>query len=1040
MSALSAWFTKNPVAANLVMFLILIFGFFTLKTMRIEGFPAIPSSTITITTFYPGANAKQVDEGVTRKIEKALEGMPGLKKISSFSSKDYSEVSAEKISKYDMDRFQNDISSRVESIFNLPGMAERPVVSRDDYSIEALLVQVYGETDSKTLQDVSQQVRERLISDPEISKLDLFGLYDKELVIQPNLMKMEALNLSISDISYAIQENSSDNKSGMLKSKSGTILVKTVKKAENIKEFRNLPIITTQQGTTIYLHEIAEVNEEFQDLEYVSRFQGKPAVGIQIFTGKKGHLLKISDAANKIIEEMKRELPENIEIRIWGDYSVYMRDRLALLGENAWQGLLIVFVLLAIFLEFKLAFWVAMGVPISIAGTLAIMGDRFLGYSLNDITTFGMIIVLGILVDDAIVVGESVYDEQKKNSDAIQATIKGVHKVSTATVFGCFTTIAAFYPLLMINNDLGKVFASFAVVVIVSLLVSLFESKFILPAHLAAIKFSNTKPRNFITKNWKKIQDFAKDLLTYVNEKVYTPLLTFCLKFKYSVIMVFLTIAFIGVSLIFNGWIRTVFFPEVPGQIITVSIEMKQGSSISQLIDNIDLVEEKANEINQHYMTENNTEEPVIVNLMSAVTGDNSAMIFAELQPEEKRKMETMETLRQWRDKVSIRNNVRSMNFSGSEDTGGGFALNVSAGNNALTESAAKDVVKYLKTIGGIYNVRTNVKSGQTQVDLKLKPKADYIGISKDNLYSQISDYFGGREIQRLQQDTEEVKVRVILPNHNRSYLKDLTEIKIKLDNGNWIPLSSIADFVTSFAPAGIYRKNSQRIVSVYATLDKEKISATEVMTLVNQNLTKDLESKYKGLKIAGAGELEEISELKTELIFALIAIIILIYTFLAIPLKSYTHPLVIMSVIPFGIVGASIGHLIMNKPLSLLSFFGMMAVMGIVVNDSLVMLSRFTELREEGLNYKEALIQAGSSRFRAILLTTLTTVCGLLPLLTETSEQAQYLIPAAISLAFGELFATPITLFIVPVLIDISNDVKKSVRSFFSFKYSRVH
>lgn len=1026
MHALSRWFTKNPVAANLLMMLVLIAGIFTIQSIRIEGFPALPPSSVTIDTLYPGASAEQVDQGIARKIEKALEGMPGIKKISSFSEENLSSVSVQKVSGFSMDRFQNEIESRVNAVSNLPRLAERPTITRDEFNVEALLVQVYGNIDDQTLQKMGRDVKDALLAHPKITKMITFGLLSHEIRIEVDDAKLRAHGITLRDVSQAIERASLDYHAGSIDSSAGKVIIRADQKSFNYEEFASIPLLIHADGTRLLVRDVAEVIDGFKKDNRFARFQRTPSVGMLVYTSSKGHLIEVSEAAHDVLEEMRPQLPQGVKVDIWGESSVYMKDRLFLLATNGCQGLLIVFVLLALFLNIKLAFWVAMGIPLSLAGTLVVMGDRFLSYSLNDITTFGMIIVLGILVDDAVVVGESVFETRGEIKDPIEGTIQGVHRVSTATVFGCFTTVAAFYPLLLIKNDIGKIFASFSVVVIVSLIISMLESKLILPAHLAAVNVRSSSSAKGISRFWEKVQSIMSSCLMAVNHGVYRPLLEKALRHRYSTLVIILTLAICGISVIFNGWIRTVFFPEVPGQIITVKLQMRSGSPLNLTMANIIALEKAAEHINTEAMAEFHTEEPPIARLMTAMSGPFKAEIYAELQPEKHRGLETMATIKRWRNRVGALEGVEELSFSGSFETGGGFIIELGARDDAILQDAVQRFSTALKQIEGIHDIRDDFKQGSPQIRLRLKPEAQHLGLRAVDLASQIGDAFGGLEVQRIQRGSDEVNVYVKYKEQRRRYMRDILDTRIQTDQGQWLPLALVANIESGYVPASVNRQNGRRVVEVRASLDKERISPSEAFEWIKKNVSPELKSLYPELTVTGAGELEEIGELKGGMQRALIMILILIYALLAVPLKSYWQPVVIMSVIPFGFVGAVIGHWVNGFPLSILSFFGMMAVIGVVINDSLVMLTRFNDLREKGRPLHESLVMAGGSRFRAIILTTVTTVCGLMPLLFETSEQAQYLIPAAISLAWGELLATPITLFLVPVLTYILNDVSR--------------
>ena len=1023
---LSAWFTRNPVAANLLMLLALAGGVFAIQTIRIEGFPALSPGSVTITTVNPGASARQVDQGISRKIEKSLEGMAGIKKISSFSEQNISTVWVQKASRFDLNRFQNEIQERVSSIADLPRQAERPSIRRDEFKVEALLVQIYGDADTATLQKVARNIKDELLAHPKITKIEPFGLLSPEIRIEVDNDRLQAENLSLGDIGAAIERSSLDYRMGSIESDNGRVVLRADSKAAGFRDYAALPLMTLSDGSTLLIGDVADVVGGFAEENRFARFQRQPSVGLQIYTSKKGHLLEVSEAAHQVVDNIRHQLPDNIKVDIWGEYAGYMKTRLSLLAANFMWGLLIVFSLLAVFLNLRLAFWVAMGIPISLAGTLMLMGDRFFGYSLNEITTFGMIIVLGILVDDAVVVGESVFASRRKINNPVEGTIHGVKQVSTATIFGSLTTVAAFLPLLLIDNDLGKLFAGFSVVVVIALLLSLVESKLILPAHLAAIRINTAQPsKRSIPRIWQRIQFLANTFLSFANQTIYQPALQRTLRHRYAAILILLTLALCSISIISNGWVRTVFFPEVPGQTISVTLEMVGGSPLSLTHTNIDAIEQAATELNSEVEAELHTKAPPLAKIMTAMTGPLTALIFAELQPEDKRQLKTMETLARWRKKVGVLEGVESLSFSGSLESTGGFDIELDSRDEAVLESAATHFAKSLAKLDGVSDIRDDIKQGKPQIRLKLKPAARHLGLTAEDLAQQIGDGFGGLEVQRVPRDGEEVRVFIKYKKQRRRYTEDLLKIRIQTEKGQWIPLSSVASIKTGSTPSVVLRQNGRRVASIHASLDKKIIGPSEAFKWIEEHIKPEFKQLYPGVNIRGAGELEEISELKGGMVRITLMILLLIYSLLAVPLKSYWQPFVIMSVIPFGFVGAVVGHLFTGTSLSILSFFGMMVVMGVVVNDSLVMMTRFNALKQRGEKLQVSLIQAGGSRFRAIFLTTATTVCGLIPLLLETSEQAQYLIPAALSIAWGELFATPVTLLIVPVLINVGDDLR---------------
>ena len=1024
MHYLSNWFTKNPVAANLMMALILIAGYLSFSGIRIEGFPKIAPDSVTISVLYPGASPEQVDLSVSQKIERSLEGLPGTKRTTSFSGDSYGFVQVQKEPGYDFDRFVEDIKTRVDAIYNLPQLAERPVIARDEFKFPALIVQVFGDVDLDVLQKVSRRVKNELLAQPEISKLQQWGDRDYEISVNLDPVQLEKYGLSQDFVSQRISEHSLLFRSGQLKTQGGNIRVRADKQGFQWQDFAEIPIVDNQDGTRILLKDIANVNDGFELGDGQVRYQGLPSIGMEIIIDGKGNLLTVSDVAKDTIARLKKELPQGLDIDIWANQSIYISDRLELLRSNAIQGLFLVFILLAIFLNIKLAFWVAAGIPIAVAGTLAVMGLDRIDYSLNDITTFGMIIVLGILVDDAVVVGESVYSERGKIADPIKGTQAGVAKVSTATVFGVLTTIAAFYPMLLIENALGKVLASFAGVVIIALVFSLLESKLILPAHLAQTSIIKGSDNNIFHRYWNKIQNFFGSGLDFINIKIYKPLLSILLKYRYATIIVFFTLATVTIGMIFSGKIKTVFFPDIPGSLITVTMEMDQRSPYTLTVKNADKIEKAAQEVNDDLMREFDLERPPIARIMTAINDTTEMELYAELLPENLRGTGTVDIVNRWRETTGQLEGVEMLNFSGSEATGGGFALRLSSPYGEDLNRGVKQITQTLESIPGVFDVRNDLKGGEAEVFIRLKDEARNLGLTDELIARQIGNGYGGFEVQRVQRGSDEVKVMVRFDDKQRSSLNHLRQSRIQTESGNWVPLIAVADFESRYTPSVLWRRNAKRSAIISANLDKNRITPGEIFDWLGKDTLPKVQQQFAGFELAPAGELEEEGEIRGGLVKALILTMVLIYALLAIPLKSYWQPFVIMCVIPFGFAGAAMGHLIMDIPLSILSFFGMLALAGIVVNDSLVMLTRYNQMRNDGMSQHQALVEAGSSRFRAIFLTTVTTVAGLMPLLSETSEQAQYLKPAAVSLAYGEIFATAITLIAVPIVLSIFSDI----------------
>ena len=1028
MHAMTGWFIRNPVAANLMMALILFLGVMTIFTIRIEGFPRIPPDSIQITTEYNGATAEQVDELVTRKIEQALEGLEGVRSITSRSGDSTSYVSVRRAGGQDLQRLLDKVRLRIDAVTGLPANVRRPVIDAAGFDFPALYVNLHGATDPATLQTLARRLKENLLSQPELSRLNIWGLIPREMRIEVLPERLRQLNLTVSDVVSAIQTNSLDFQAGTLRTAGGNIYLRADDRARYAADYAKLPAVERADGSTVPLSDIATITDTFVDGDFLFRLNGDATVGMEILIGQKENLLEISKVVNRIVADFAPQLPAGIQATVWGDSANYISDRLNLLTSNGVQGLLLVLLVLSIFLNVRLAFWVAMGIPISVMGALAVAGTKWVDYSLNDVTTFGLIIALGILVDDAVVVGESVYEERRKTKDPIVGTENGVNKVAVATVFGVLTTIAAFFPMLLIDNPLGKVLAGFSGIVILSLIFSLIESKFILPAHLAHTQL-DAKPRYLLTRGWAKVQNAAQAGLNWVRDNLYLPALVTSLRHRYAVLIVFLAAGLLGLGLIEKGKIKIVFFPDVPGQIITVNLEMDARAPFSLTRDNVQRIEDLGNELNIELQGSAALDTPPIRTMFVIISGAESAQIYAELSPViERPGVETLDIAREWQRRTGQIEGATELEFAGSEELGGGFQLQLLSKDPDLLGEASADLRNFLADINGISNLRDTMAGGQPELRLRIRPEARNLGFSAETLASQIGYAFGGAEVQRIRRDSSEIRVLVQNARPARNTVDDLLQTRLRSDTGAWVPLTTVAEVNGGYVAGMKHRLNGQTVNTVAAAIDRSVVSPAEVAQAVTEQMVPLLAQKYPSVQVSFGGELEEMGEIQGGLLRALLLASVLIYVLMAVPLKSYFQPLIILAIIPFGFVGAAIGHLIMGLPLSLFSFFGMLALTGVVVNDSLVLITRYNQNCTSGMDVIAALQEAGIGRFRAIFLTTATTVIGLLPLLTETSEQAQYLIPAAASLAFGEIFGTALMLILVPILIAIGDDIRTAV------------
>ncbi|WP_035479205.1 efflux RND transporter permease subunit [Aliagarivorans marinus] len=1016
MNSLTRWFLDNPVAANLLMAFILISGLLTYQSMRVEIFPQIAPTRLSIEVSYPGGTASQVDQGITQRIEEAISGVAGIKSIVSQSHSGYALVQVEKKSATDLDKLMEDVRNQLESIVGFPEQAERPKIYRDEFGNLASFVIVHG-GDPTLLQSVSTQVQKALQKHPAISQVSNLGKRKRELVIAPDLNALQKYDLSLITLAEQINQWSLEYRSGELNTARGRITLRGDAYADNLRALQNLPIVVTEHSQ-IRLGDIASIERSHQQTDSLVRYMGKEAVVLMLSTSQKDNLLQVSDATGEVLKALEPTLPNGIELAVMADMKPYIEDQLDLLGTNAWQGLLIVIVVLGLFLEMRLAFWVAMGILISIAGAVALMGLPMTDYSINDITLFGMILVLGILVDDAVVVGESIHHAKQRIADPKQAALKGVESVAVATVYGVLTTIAAFSPMLWIDNELAKVLAGFSAVVIFALIFSLIESKFILPSHLA-YPVSTSKPRG-IAALLAYLRKHCIGALDSFSERIYQPLLAAALKLRWSSLLLFISLMLAAYTALLDGSIRAVFFPEIPGRYATLKVEMDQDAALELTHLNSQALEDAAMRANRQLQHDYQLQAPPIRQSIVSVEGARSIELTLELSKEALANIPSEQFLAQWQQQTGSLEGSYSMRYALADEPAGGTALTVSADDLALARHVAKELKPQLAALHGVHDVYDDSQGGKRQLQLTLNQRGIQLGIDQRRLAVIAGGAFGDLELHRLLDQGEESVVVVRFPEHARKTLAQLKQTPVYLGKDHYVSLGEISDFSFTRETEVLHRRNREPVVTIYWRQDRSQSSPEQVWQQVQSDILPTLSQQYPGIEVAAVGEFAEMSSVQQGFKKAMLLTLLLIYVLLAIPLKSYWQPLIIMSVIPFGFAGAIYGHGLMGLPVSLLSMFGMMAMTGVVINDSLVLMTRFNQLHREGMPLQQALLSAGKSRLRAIFLTTVTTVCGLLPLLSESSEQAQYLKPAAVSLVFGELLATPITLILVPLLLSL--------------------
>lgn len=1011
-----AWFTKNHVAANLLLISILLAGLFSLFTqIPLEVFPTIQTERVNVSVSLRGSTPEDVEKGVTIRIEEAVQDLEGVKRISSRSSEGSSSVSIEIENSYDPRELLADIKSRVDSINTFPVDAEKPIVSLAEWKSEVIAVTVssiYGEKETLAY---AETVRDELLRDPSITQVELSGVRDYELSIEVSQDVLRQYSLSLADISSAIASSSSDVSAGNLKTEGGDVLIRSKGQAYRKDEFAKIVIKNQADGSIIRLGDIAAINDGFEETPVRTRFNGKQAAFIDVYRIGPQSAIDVADAVKNYIDVQQKSLPEGFELSYWDDESELVKARIATLSTNALQGGILVLALLTLFLRPAIAFWVFIGIPVSFMG--AFLAMPFFGVSLNVMSLFGFILVLGIVVDDAIVTGENVYTHMKTAESGEQAAIRGTEEVATPVTFGVLTTVAAFLPLAFIEGPRGALFAQIPVVVIPVLLFSLIESKFVLPAHLKYLKLRNEK--NDPSKLERFQQRFA-DGFEHAILKYYQPLLNLALRNKLATISFFVGVCLIILTLITSGWTKFVFFPRIPSETVRATLTFPAGTPFEVTNKYIIDMSDKAKDLKEKYRDEDG--QSVILNILATTGGrggsSNSGSVRFEITPAETRdsSITSQELVSEWRELIGIIPGAESVTFRAEFGrTSSPIDVQLNGSSIATLEKVADKVKQRLATYPTVYEIADSMSDGKEELEIELTDQGLALGLNRVDVSQQVRNSFFGAQVQRIQRGRDDVRVMVRLPIEERRSVADLRDILIKTPAGGTVPLSHIATLVPGKSPSTINRIDRYRTLNVTADVEKGNTNMTVLQADLKAYLD-ELVQQYPGVTHSLEGEAKEQRESFGSLAWGLLFVFFIIYALLAIPFKSYMQPIIVMSVIPFGMIGAVMGHWIMGMDLSIMSLLGMLALVGVVVNDSLVLVDFINKKRAEGGELLEAVKQAGASRFRPVMLTSITTFIGLMPLLFEKATQAQFLIPMAVSLGFGIIFATFITLLLVPV------------------------
>ena len=1038
-----AWFAANHVAANLLMILIIVAGLISLSSIRKETNPEFELNTIQIRVPYLGAAPQEVEEGVVIKIEEAIQDLEGIKRIRSTSREGSGTVVVEVNPDVDLTQVLGDVKLRVDAISTFPVLTENPVISKQEMRNPVIMIALNGDLNELTRKQLGNEIRDELLQMPSVNTVVFFGNRPYEISIEVSEHTLREYGLTMSEISQAIRSSSIDMPGGTIKSDSGDILLRTEGQVYTGQDFGALVLRTFPDGTRLTLGDIANVNDGFVEVDRYGRFNGRPTATLQVVAGSQQNEIETATAVKKYIAEKSSSLPDGIRMDVWIDLPKYLEGSLNRMENNIISGALLVFVVLSLFLRMKVAFWVIVGLPVSFLGALWLMPAW--PVTINTISLFGFIIVLGIVVDDAIIIGESAYTKIRADGHTLDNVIQGAHRVAIPATFGVLTTIAAFAPMLLIGGVVAPFFEAMAVVVILCLAFSLVESKLILPSHLVQAHIPPIdeddlfnpqreirwyrRPSRFFLKIQRHVQHGLQSLI----HNYYKPWLERAVDNRGLTLAGSFAILILTFGLMTSGIARVVIFPDFAQDFIRVSLEMQSGTAPQVRNAAISRVEGALLELNREYVEEHPDSLPIIQNIGAFTRGDTGGILFVEIPFTEDRPFEMKEVTQMWRDRVGEIPGMKDLKFSAAGHLGGDAPLSfkLSGSNYDALEGAAAELTEELASYEGLFDISNSATSGSDEIKLKIKPEAEALGLTMSSLGRQVRQAFYGEEAQRIQRGKDELRVMVRYPLEERRSVADLENMRIRTPDGDEVPFHSVAEISFGKGYSSISRLNRERTVTVSSDLDPEQVEPQEIIRAMSEEYIPELLARYPGVKYGLEGSSQDQADFMAKIAMALVVALFLIYALIAIPLHSYSQPLIIMSVIPFGAIGAVIGHIIMGKAISMFSLFGLIALAGVVVNDSLIMVDFINKARAKGVAIRDAVIESGTARFRAIVLTSFTTAAGLLPILFETSPQAQAIIPTAISIAYGIIFATIITLFLIPALYMLLEDLFGRSRQF---------
>ena len=1038
MSRVIAWFVHNPVAANLLMVVLVAGGLLALPAIHQEEFPSIETDLIRISVEYLGAAPEEVEQGVCIRIEEQIEGTPDLDRISSLAVEGACVVTVELVTGADSAAALDEIKNRVDGISTFPLESEAPVVSLVVMTNRVIQLAITGDADERTLVELAKRVREEIAALPGVSQVDLNFARPYEIAIEISEETLRRHELTFDAVAEAVRRWSLDLPGGSVKTAGGEILLRTQGQAYWGADFEKVVVLTRPDGTTVTLEEIAAVRDGFEDVDLGARLDGRPAALIQVKRIGDEDIVAIANQVHAYVASGPSWLPEGVQIVAFDDEAASLEQRLDVLLSNARTGLALVLLILGLFLRFRLAVWVAAGVPISFLGGLMLFPAA--GLSISTLSVMAFILVLGIVVDDAIVVGESVYTQERRGLDQVSAAIRGAQEVYVPVIFGVLTTVAAFLPIMLVPGPMGRFFGVIGLTAILCLMFSLLESQLVLPAHLAHRRASSRGGGpNRLVAIWQSLQGTLGDGLERFGSETYRRFIERAIEFRYVVLACAVGVLLVSVALFASGRLRYQFFPAVEGDIVYATLTMPPGTPAEVTEAAVLQIETAAWQLRRELEGENGN--PVVRMLttvgnfqtrdgppdLSVKTGGSHlAEVSLELIPGDSRSFGGHELAQRWRELTGgVPDAVQLVFTADAFSAGKPVDISLRGGSIETLTAAASAVKIQLAGYPGLSDIGDSFRAGKQELKLSLRPEARPLGLTLRDLAGQVRQAFYGEEVQRIQRGRDDVRVMLRYPESERRSLGNLEDMRIRAAGGVEVPFSNVASAELGRGYSTIRRTDRVRAVNVTADVDRSVVTPESVIADLQRRLPSLLEP-FGEVGFSLEGEQRRHSEAAAGLLRGAVLGLLLIYALLAVPLRSYTQPFIIMSVIPFGAVGAVLGHLLMGWDVVFFSILGIVALSGVVVNASLVLVHYVNARRAEGTPFVEAVSEAGVARFRPIVLTSATTFAGLVPLMFMQSLQTRMMVPMAISLAFGVLFAAIVTLVLVPCLYVVLEDLQR--------------